>query len=469
MIIPQLRQRVSTSPHVLRAKWRELCSQYLPLTDERRVWRYSRISNDDDPAQGWKLHVAATVLTASTVLERIGPFLQKQGVSFKGPCTLEVLTRLNSGLFYGYSQVGKCFTVYPANEAECHHLAGYLHDLTAGLGAPVVPFDGRFSRSSAVYYRYGSFRHQSLIENGTVIPAITDETGKLVPDSRLSIAPEWAACPFSDEPAAEDSAKSRSPLGSTIKIFGAISQRGKGGVYHAADLSTPIPRMCILKEGRRHGEVGFDGRDGHERVKHEKAVLQALRSGGVDVPDVFSSFEEDDNFYLVLEYVEGTNLEGWLKKRKRRLPVLTALKLGIQAAEILARIHSAGWVWRDCKPANLMLAGKVLRPVDFEGACQIGEDSAYDWVTKSFVSTTENSSYHSQPSIDLYALGIVIYYLLTGKSLNDDKPEAIDKVRKGIPAEIRAMLTSLLSSDPAKRPSAAAVVRELQSLERAQL
>ncbi len=299
------------------------------------------------------------------------------------------------------------------------------------------------------------------MDNGRLIPAISDQSGQLVPDSRLAIGPEWAACPFSDEEAVQSSATSQGPLGSTLRILKAISQRGKGGVYHAADLSTRIPRLCILKEGRRHGEVAFDGRDGHERVRHEKAVLQTLRKCGVDVPRVFSSFEEDDNFYVVLEYVEGIVLEGWLKTRKRRLPVITALKLGIQVAEILAKIHSAGWVWRDCKPANLILTGKVLRPIDFEGACRIGENSRHNWATKPFTSTGDDFSNCSQPSIDLYALGIVIYYLLTGKFLDDDKPDAIGKVRKGIPAGVRAILSGLLSSNAQDRPSAGMVISAL--------
>lgn len=465
MVTPlSLRDDVPALPEAGRAQWRDLCARYLPLTDERNVWRYSRAAVPADPAQGWKLHIAATVLTASAVLERVGPFLRSHAIQFKGPYSLEILSKINSGLFFGYSQVGKCFTIYPANDAECVYLAGHLHNLTAGLAAPIIPFDGRYSQSGSVYYRYGSFKHQNVLNNGTLIPAISDQTGQMVPDSRLSIGPEWAACPFTAEEAVASPTSSVSPLGTTIKIFEAISQRGKGGVYRAADFSTPVPRLCILKEGRRHGEVTFDGRDGHERVKHEKEALQTLRQCDVKVPRVFSSFEEDDNFYLLLEYVEGKVLESWLKTRRRRLPVITALKLGIQVAEILARIHSAGWVWRDCKPANLIWNGKVLRPIDFEGACRIGNNSRLDWATRSFISTSDDRSDQSQPSVDLYALGIVIYYLLTGKFLGDDKRDAIGNLRKGIPAGVRSILTKLLSSLAQDRPSAATVINELNRI-----
>ena len=448
---------------VLAAKWNELCSRYLPIADEKTIWRYSDAEFPGVPDQGWKLHIAATVLTATTVLERVGPLLHERGIAFKGPRTIEILNRINTGLYFGYPQVGKCFTVYPTSDDEGLELASRLHDLTADLPGPMIPFDGRFSSSSAVYYRYGSFKHQRVLENGILMPAISDQTGRLVPDSRFSIGPEWVVCPFNDEedekPVTETE---RSPLGSTIRIIKAISQRGKGGVYYGADLSTRIPRSCILKEGRRHGEVAINGQDGHERVKYEQSVLRRLRRGGVDVPRVFSSFEKDDNFYLVLEHLAGVDLGTWLKNKKRRLPVGVALSLGIQAAQVISQIHSAGWVWRDCKPSNLILCGKVLRPIDFEGACRIGENRQLNWATKTFIATNAEASQQSQPAVDLYALGVVIHHLLTGKFWEKEKPEAIGKLRRGIPLVVRSLLDKLLSNDPEQRPSAKTVARELR-------
>lgn len=444
----------------LAAKWEALASRYLPIIDDRTVWRFSPAQFSNVPDQGWKLHITATVLTATTVLERVGPFLHERRIPFKGPRTLEILSRINSGLYFGYTQVGKCFTVYPASDAEGLDLAHCLHNLTTDLPGPMIPFDGRFGRSSAVYYRYGSFKHQRIMDNGTFTPVISDLSGRHVPDSRLSIAPEWVVCPFNEE--VEKPATASSPLGTTIRIIKAISQRGKGGVYYGADFSTRVPRPCILKEGRRHGEVAMNGQDGHERVKYELSVLRRLRRSGVNVPRVLSSFEEDDNFYIVLEFLDGVDLGSRLKNRKRRLPIEVALRLGIQVAQLISEIHSAGWVWRDCKPANLILTGRTLRPIDFESACRMGEDRPLNWATKVFIASGSDAGHQSQPAVDLYALGVVIYHLLTGKYWDEGKPVAIARSRKGVPGIVRSLLDKLLSNDPEQRPSAQTVIRELR-------
>ena len=69
----------------LNARWKELCSRYLKVTCADSMWRYSRLSRKRDPAQGWKLHLPATVLMACEVLEAVAPALLARGVLFKAP------------------------------------------------------------------------------------------------------------------------------------------------------------------------------------------------------------------------------------------------------------------------------------------------------------------------------------------------------------------------------------------------
>ncbi|MGB9177992.1 MAG: hypothetical protein WCB68_02000, partial [Pyrinomonadaceae bacterium] len=57
----------------LSERWQELCARYLPITLENSIWRQSRAREPQDPAQGWKLHISATILMANRVLERVGP------------------------------------------------------------------------------------------------------------------------------------------------------------------------------------------------------------------------------------------------------------------------------------------------------------------------------------------------------------------------------------------------------------
>jgi hypothetical protein len=288
--------------------WRELCDRYLPIAPPDSAWRYNRAPNPGDPEQGWKLHISATVLNANETLARVAPLLISCGVQFKAPCTLQELARINSGLLRGYSQIGKFVTVYPRTTEEAVSLAGELHELTYRMPAPAVPFDRKFRPGSNVFYRYGAFRLLEMEQaGGGRVAALRDLQGKLVPDLREAEAakPDWVQDPFSGGEQPPEAAPGRSPLTTTYRAFRALAQRGKGGVYQAIDLSAHPPRFCILKEGRRHGEVGWDGRDGYWRVAYEERVLAHLIAAGVNAPGVYASFDLDDNRYLVTEFIEG--------------------------------------------------------------------------------------------------------------------------------------------------------------------
>jgi hypothetical protein len=448
--------------------WRKLCARYVPLEAVGSIWRYSRARTPLDPEQGWKLHVSATVLTANSILASVAPLLHSRGILFKCPASLHELNKLNCGLFYGYTQIGKCLTVYPPTTEEAVALAEMIHELTRGTAAPTVPFDLKFRPDGCVYYRYGAFTRQEIRnEDGTSTLALRHPKGTLVPDSRESGAgrPEWVSDPFSVPRPDDASRPAESPLKTTYRVFRALKQRGKGGVYQAVDLSVSPPRLCVLKEGRRHGEPGWDGRDGHWRVNNEKKNLRALRARGVDVPRVYASFETEGRVYLATEFIEGLSLQELLSARKRRLPVRRAIMYALDIARLLAQIHSAGWVWRDCKPSNLIVGkGGVLRPLDFEGACPSGEQSAASWGTPAFVPADSHGDFRRRPRAadDLYALGVVIYYLLSGRLPSGSAP--LEKLRSNIPVAARQLVAELLDTQPQRRPASHLVSQRLAAI-----
>lgn len=452
----------------LRLRWAELCHNYLRVRPENSIWHFSRGLMPDDPEQGWKLHVPATVLTAGDVLHASAPLLRGRGVLYKVPATLAELDKLNSGIHYGYSQVGKFLTVYPRTDAEAVLLAESLHRLTRGMKAPAVPFDLRYREGGCVYYRYGAFRALEVEESvGTRTYAIRDPEGRLVPDRRDSAAqPPWAADPFVGVRPRSARTPAATPLKTTYRAFRALKQRGRGGVYQALDLSASPPRLCVLKEGRRAGEVSLDGRDGFWRVRHEGRVLAALRASGVDVPRVYGSFRAGGNYYLSMEFVEGESFEQWLTRRQRRLGLAAALGRGAEFARLVEQVHAAGWVWRDCKPGNVRITqGGGLRPLDFEGACPVGKPDPLPWGTPGFVPPECGEELPAQSRLpeDLYALGATVYFLLAGRPPCESEPMPLGRIRRNVPERAERVVTLLLGRDPALRPSASEVVRELEA------
>src|SRR5215203_474002 len=187
-----------TRYRVLNLRWAELCVRYLPLTPPASIWCYSRRELPDDPEQGWKLHLAATVLSAVQVLQAVAPLLSDRRILFKGPRSLSELDELNRGVRYGYSQVGKFLTIYPQTTEEAIQLARELHRLTRGITCPDVPFDLKYREGSCVYYRYGAFKTMEIEDpNGVRVKALRDPQRNLVPDPRDSEAkPEWCTDPF---------------------------------------------------------------------------------------------------------------------------------------------------------------------------------------------------------------------------------------------------------------------------------
>ncbi|MDQ2936137.1 MAG: phosphotransferase [Acidobacteriota bacterium] len=445
---------------LLPRRWDRLCARFLPVTSGDTIWRYSRVPAPDDPQQGWKIHIAATVLTANRVMERVGPFLNNLNILFKAPRSLHELSRLNCGLFYGFSQVGKFVTVYPRSTEHAVSLARELTRLTNRLIAPAVPYDLRFQNSRCVFYRYGAFDGSLEIvnEDGTRLPAVRNPKGELVEDQRTpgAAAPPWLINPF-PKPRSRRKASDVSPLKTTIRAFEALSQRGKGGVYRALDLSVLPARLCVLKEGRRHGETDWDGRDGFWRVRHEGTVLAALSAAGVPVPEVYLTFQTGQHCYLATEFIDGENLQSLLSK-KGKLSVLQALKFGTQIAETLAQIHDAGWVWRDCKPLNLMVSKDgSLRPLDFEGSCPIDRSDPMPWGTEGYVPPEFANIPASRSRLpeDLYALGATLRQLLSGQTPKTEEPRTqLPDLGPRVPAAIKNLVAGLLDPTPQLRPSA---------------
>lgn len=444
----------------LKDEWQHLCARYLPVASENWIWRHSRTLSGQDPEQGWKLHISATILTANEIMRKVAPVLTGLGVLFKAPGTLEELSRLNCGLFYGFSQIGKFITIYPRTSEEAVWLAQKLHRLTCGFAGPAVPYDLPFAPNSRVHYRYGSFQSLQITEaDGTQTPAIKKPNGQWVADLREpgAAVPDWITSPFISRPARTHRlAASASPLRTTFRAYEALSQRGKGGVYRALDLSMTPARLCILKEGRRHGETDWDGRDGYWRVKHERQVLACLAASGVEVPRVYDAFEADDNYYLATEFIEGKNLQSLLMEKHKKLPLALALDYGVQVARLMQKIHSAGWIWRDCKPLNLILTARgKLRPLDFEGACRTHEIDKMPWGTPGYVPPewlAEPAS-GSRAAEDRFALGATLYHLLSSSLPPVDKPLPALR-RRHIPIEVQTLIAALLQVESLARPSA---------------
>jgi Protein kinase domain len=450
----------------LQKRWTTLSKKYLPIEPENSIWRSSRKPLDHDPSQGWKIHVSSTILNASDILLAIGPKLQTLGVLFKAPISLEILMAINSGIVYGYSQVGKFITIYPRDELEFSNFVKMLEPLlTPWSSNPAVPFDIRFKRT-CIYYRYGAFGSKPNSKPFGAVSSIVSPDGVELADARNAPLTHvsWLKDPFG----ASNPSKPRSnKLNRQYAIYRSLSQRGKGGVYECLDMRQKPPRKCILKEGRKNGETDWDGRDGKSRIQNEARVLKSLALSHAKIPCIYDRFGIGHNEYLVIERIDGVNLNLLVARSQKRLRLQASLKICLQLCEIVASIHSLGWLWRDCKLANFIIdmQGNITA-IDFEGACRCECPSLLPWSTRPYMPpeiTISNSPQSANRKHDLFSLGVCIFQILEEKILASHFKESSGKVtRRGVSKEIKSLLAQLLSPEPNTRPEAAFVAKALQ-------
>jgi serine/threonine protein kinase len=215
-----------------------------------------------------------------------------------------------------------------------------------------------------------------------------------------------------------------------------------------------------------NGETDWDGTDGFQRILNEKRILERLLSYGVPVAQIVDYFTVGRSNFLVLESVDGTLLHSMIT-RKKKLPIQEALLYGAKLAETVGAIHDAGVAWRDCKPLNLIVdESNRLRPFDFEGACLADEGPLQPWGTFGYTPPEwlEDVGPRRAEAEDLYALGASLHHIFSGRPPESDAGlPPIGRLRRGIPSEVRGIVSSLMNAIPNSRPAAPVVAAALYS------
>ena len=214
----------------------------------------------------------------------------------------------------------------------------------------------------------------------------------------------------------------------------------------------------------------------------QRFVREARLAAGVSHPNVVSVYdagEEAGRPYIVMECVEGETLAEVLERRKR-LPPDEAVGLALQACRGLEDAHAAGLVHRDVKPQNFLLGRDgTLKVADF-GIARAAEATALTQAgtilgTAAYLAPEQAASEDVTPAADVYALGAVLYELLTGRppyeleSLTElaarQTEGAIVPVRElapEVPSTLEDVVMRCLARNPAYRPaSAGELAREL--------
>jgi serine/threonine-protein kinase len=209
------------------------------------------------------------------------------------------------------------------------------------------------------------------------------------------------------------------------EVTGLLGVGGMGEVYRATD--TKLGRKVAIKT--LPAELASN-KDRLARFEREAKLLAALNHP--HIASVYSLDEHEGTLYLAMELVEGETLER--KLASGRLPIDEALRIALQIAEALEAAHEKGVVHRDLKPANIMVSGEgQVKVLDFGLAKAFATDPKQTVLghspalslamtqqglvlgTAGYMSPEQASGQGTDQRADIWAFGVVLYELLTGK------------------------------------------------------
>jgi eukaryotic-like serine/threonine-protein kinase len=258
-----------------------------------------------------------------------------------------------------------------------------------------------------------------------------------------------------------------------------IGEGGMGAVYRATHAMLRRPTAVKLLPAEKAGAVRL------ERFEREVQLTSRLTH-----PNTVAIFDygrtPDGVFYYAMEYLEGLNLED-LVRIDGPQPASRVVHILRQVAASLAEAHGIGLIHRDIKPANVILVAErggatdVAKVVDFglvkelNTITDVTGDNQVEGTPHYFAPETLTSPDDVGPQTDLYSLGCVGYFLLTGHTvfagrtavevcghhLHSQPVPPAERLGRPVPATVSAILMSCLDKAPAGRPSSAHALVDL--------
>ncbi|MBK8989118.1 MAG: serine/threonine protein kinase [Chloroflexi bacterium] len=259
-------------------------------------------------------------------------------------------------------------------------------------------------------------------------------------------------------------------LNGRYRLLGRIGSGGMAAVYRAQDLKLGrIVAIKMLHESLTSDE-GFLAR--FQREAHAAANL--THPNIVTVHDIG---QEEHRHYIVMEYVDGFTLKQIIRDATedgRFLPVSRVLDLAIQICHGIGYAHRANLVHCDLKPQNVLVTrDDRVKVADFGIARAITEASQHlaesqVWGTPQYISPEQASGEMPTPASDVYAIGVVMFEMLTGhlpflgdsptavalKHLNEQPPSVME-YNPGVPRQLDDIVHKLLAKEPTARYSTA--------------
>lgn len=246
------------------------------------------------------------------------------------------------------------------------------------------------------------------------------------------------------------------------EILGTLGRGGMGIVYKARQIG--LNRLVALKM-IRSAELA----DAEERERFQREALAVAQLQHPNVVQIYEVGEHQGCPYFSLELVEGGNLDRHLNREPQ------SPRTAAEQVEVLARAvhvaHEHGLIHRDLKPANVLIAEDgTLKVTDFGLVKKVGDESGQTQTgaivgTPSYMAPEQaGASGDVGPAADLYALGTILYEMLTGRppfkgtsllqtleQVRHQEPVPPRQLQPSIPKDLETICLKCLNKEPGKR------------------
>ena len=282
---------------------------------------------------------------------------------------------------------------------------------------------------------------------------------------------------------------SQEPLiGKTLKNrYRIVEQLGRGGfgdTYLAEDWDLPNHPLCVVKHLKPRNPSQAVLVFARRLFNSEAQVLYRLGNEHDQIPRLFGHFEENSEFYLVQEFVDGHDLSKEIIRGKR-LSENEVNKLLQDILEVLATVHQQNIIHRDIKPQNLMRRRKdgrivlidfgIVKEISALGINAQGQTSTTIAVGTPGYTPSEQLNGHPKLCSDIYAVGMVGIQALTGilpcqLQKDPDTLEVIWRIHAEVSDTLANILTKMVRYDFSQRyQTATAALQALIAITSTQL
>ncbi len=258
-------------------------------------------------------------------------------------------------------------------------------------------------------------------------------------------------------------------------IQGVLGVGGMGSVYRARDMRFPnVTKLVAVKEILNLAPDPSVREMIVKTFEREANILATLSHPAI--PQIYDYFTQGDRSFLVQEYIEGKDLEGYLGETPAALSDEPVADWAVQLCDVLAYLHNHQpdpIVFRDMKPSNVMLdQHRRIRLIDFGIARAFAAGQKGTMIGTEGYSPPEQYRGEAGPTGDIYALGATLHHLLTKQDPRLEPPfsfaeRPLRKINPTVSPELEVIINTALNYNPNERfPTAVAMKEALLSMRR---